>query len=654
MSKSFAMQLNPATPALGASATSLAFGNVSVGAAVTKSVTRTSSSTAPVTVSADSISGAESSATGGSLPAAPNPGQAALLTVQSSPTASSVTGNAPAETAESQAAKIRTTFHVRYINGSNVYIDGGRDAALNAGMQMVVKQDPTKPADDPSNASLEPGVVAKLTVVAVASTSAVCEVNAKGRELVVGDEVTLTNADVENIVQRDTVGDTRKYPIVISFSEGDPLDEEVRNAIPRPPLPEVNQLRGRIGFDMSTIQQLEQGGASSKEYGMVVRVDFTRMFGSHWNLNGYWRGERQTGSSSTATLQDLLNRTYLISLTYVNPESRWTAGIGRLYLPWASSLDILDGIYLARKVTSSTLFGVFAGSTPDPTAWNYDPQRRIGGALFNAHGGDFDRFRFSTTFGAGIQLYHWTTNRPFAFTQNEFSYKRYINIFEAMQVDRPTPNPGSAPVGTGIGESLVSMRVQIHPRVSLDVSDTYFRDVPTYVPALVGTGLLNQYLYQGVNGGARIVFPLHLTGYFSLGQSSNSSDTKSSLNELFGLILANIWKTGLEANVQYSKFNSSFASGSYRNISLIRNMGERIRLNLQVGKYAYSSTLAATNNSYFANVLCDTNLGARFFVEGNFTTQRGGTTNYNQWTTVLGYRFDNRSRSRREVHGNLP
>lgn len=561
---------------------------------------------------------------------------------------------APGDTAESKTAKIRTTFQVHYINGANAYIDGGRDAGLTTGTQMVVKQDPTKPSNDPSNASLEPGIVARLTVVAVASSSAVCEVKAKAREVVVGDQVTLTDADVEKIVEKDTVGDTRKYPMVISFSEGDPLDEEVRNAIPRPPLPEVNQMRGRFGFDLSTIQQLGQAGASTKEYGAVVRLDFTRMFGTHWNLNGYWRGERRTGSGPTATLQDLLNRTYLISLSYVNPESRWTAGIGRLYLPWASSLDIIDGVYVARKVASPTLFGVFAGSTPDPTAWNYNPQRRIGGAFFNAHGGDFDRFRFSSTFGAGIQLYHWTTNKPFAFTQNEFSYKRYINIFQAMQVDRPTPNPGSAPPGTGVGESLVSMRVQVHPRVSLDVSDTYFRDVPTYDPRLVGTGLLNQYLYQGVNGGARVTFPLHLTGYFSLGQSSDSSDSKSSLNELFGLILANIWKTGLEADVQYSKFNSAFATGSYRNVSLIRNMGERVQLNLQVGKYAYDSSLAAANNSYFANILCDANLGAKFFIEGDFTTQRGGTTDYNQWTTIVGYRFDNRSRTRREAHGNLP
>ena len=73
----------------------------------------------------------------------------------------------------STATPVRSSFQVRYINGPNVYIDGGRDAGLTEGMALLLKQDPTKPATDPSNNSIEPGIVAKLTVVAVASTSAV-------------------------------------------------------------------------------------------------------------------------------------------------------------------------------------------------------------------------------------------------------------------------------------------------------------------------------------------------------------------------------------------------------------------------------------------------------------------------------------------------
>jgi hypothetical protein len=221
-----------------------------------------------------------------------------------------------------------------------------------------------------------------------------------------------------------------------------------------------------------------------------------------------------------------------------------------------------------------------------------------------------------------------------------------------MQIDRPTANPNSAAVSTGLGQSLLTVRVQVHPRVTLDLTDTYFRDVPTYDATLVGTGLLDKYLFQGLNGGARIQFPEHITGYFSVGRSSDSSDPKASLNTLFGATMSNIWKTGLVADARYSKFDSAFAAGTYRSVSLTRDLGERFRLNLQGGSYAYTSTLAANSSSYFVNTMLDTNLGARYFVQSAFTAQRGGTMDYNQWTSTLGVRFNNRAATRRAAHAN--
>jgi len=204
-------------------------------------------------------------------------------------------------------------------------------------------------------------------------------------------------------------------------------------------------------------------------------------------------------------------------------------------------------------------------------------------------------------------------------------------------------------IGVGLGQSLLSLRVQVHPRVTLDVTDTYFRDVPTYDPLLVGTGLLDKYLYQGVNGGARVLLPAHVTGYFSVGRSSSSSDTKSSLNELFGVTITHIGKTGLMVDARYSKFDSAFASGIYRSVTISRDLTDRLRLDLQGGRYVYTSTLASNSGSYFANLLFDTNIGSRYFLQSGFTTQRGGTQDYNQWITTLGYRFDNRAAARRRA-----
>jgi len=558
----------------------------------------------------------------------------------------------PVASAADASAPTRTDFHVRYVSGPNVYIDGGRNAGLAAGTSLVLKQNPAKEGE---SAPLEPGVIAKLTVVSVASTSAICEVNATTRELAVDDVLSLPDAEVEKLVEKNTLGNTRKYPMVVSFSQGDPLDEEVRESLPRPPLPEVNQVKGRIGFDTSRISQLGQGATTSTEYGIVFRADITRILGSHWNLNGYWRGRFEAGSTpSEPTLQDTINRTYLMSLTYINPASRWTAGIGRLYLPWASSLETIDGGYIARKPSTNTVAGIFFGSTPDPSSWSYNPDGEIGGAFFNVHGGSFENAHFSSTAGAGVDLVNWSINRPFIFTENEFSFKRYFSLFHSMQIDRPTVAPSAPPLSAGLGQSLLSLRIQVHPRVDLDLTDTYFRDVPTYDPTLVGTGLLDKYLFQGVSGGARIRFPEHITGYFSLGQSSDSTDPKSSLNYLFGVTASDIPKTRLQADVRYSKFDSSFASGSYRSISLTRDLGQRLRLNLEGGSYVYNSSLAANSNSFFVNFLVDTNLGARYFMENAFTTQRGGTIGYNQWTTTLGFRFDNRASARRFANVKRP
>jgi len=561
----------------------------------------------------------------------------------------------PSPDAANLPASIRTAFHVRYVSGTSIYIDGGRTSGLAEGTKLVLKQNPSQPAKAGEDKALEPGVIARLTVVSVASTSAVCQVDATAREITADDVVTLPDDEVEKMVERNTLGNTRKYPMVVTFSEGDPLDEDVREALPRPPLPEINQIRGRIGFDMSFITELGQGGATSSEYGMAVRMDATRLFGTHWNLAGFWRGSLQRGSTpSQPTLQDLINRTYLMSLTYINLRSQWTAGVGRLFLPWASSLETIDGGYMGRQFSSNTVTGLFAGSTPDPTSWDFNPKGKIGGLFVNMHGGDYNSLHYSSTAGMGVNLIGWAVNRPFAFTENTFSFKRYFSLFHSMQIDRPTANPSTPAVSVGLGQSLLSVRVQVNPRVTLDMTDTYFRDVPTYDPTLVGTGLLDKYLFQGLNGGARILFPLHFTGYFTVGRSSDSSDPKSSLNTLFGVTKSNIWKTGLLVDARYSKFDSAFAAGTYSSVSVTRDLGETFRLNLQGGKYAYNSTLAASSNSFFVNALIDTNLGAKYFVENAFTTQRGGTQQYNQWTTTLGYRFNNRSSQRSLQRANTP
>src|SRR6476659_4786488 len=81
-----------------------------------------------------------------------------------------------------------------------------------------------------------------------------CSRLSKTADLQRGDIALLSQTDQDKLVQAQTLGPNRKYPQVVAFSEGDPLDEEARESVPKPPLPEINRARGRIGVGTTLIR----------------------------------------------------------------------------------------------------------------------------------------------------------------------------------------------------------------------------------------------------------------------------------------------------------------------------------------------------------------------------------------------------------------
>ena len=551
---------------------------------------------------------------------------------------------------------MRTEFHVKFVEQDSAYLDGGRSSGLTEGLKLVVKS-PAPPAGAKVSSSEKP--FAELVVVAVAETSAVTEIHKPDHEVTPGDIAYLSDEGIQAVVEQHALGATRKYPAVITFTEGDAIDEEVRANVPKRPMPSVNRATGRIGVDFSGMRSNDASKATSNNLGGVLRVDFTRIGGTYWNLRGYWRGRiRSSSSISQQTLQDRLNRTYHLGLTYENPNSRWVVGAGRMYLPWASSLDTIDGGYLGSRLGRRTTLGVFGGSTPDPTSWNYNPSRHLGGAFFNAEGGNFDGIHYSSTVGLGksFQNVSYTTvspagtstqssysdNRPFAFVENSLSYKRTFSVFDALQADRPSANPSTPSPGGGISRSFLTVRLQPVSRIELSANHTYFRDVPTFDPQLIGTGLLDKYLFQGFSGGLRVEIVKKIFVYTDLGRSSRTGDAKGSLNQMYGITFAHLPWIGVRADAHYSRFTSSFGAGTYRAFSLSRTFADRFHVEAIGGDQVFTSSLAGNQSAKFVTGNVDTTFGAFLFLQSGFTTYRGQLQNYNQWNVTLGYRFDNK------------
>ncbi len=537
---------------------------------------------------------------------------------------------------------LRTLFHVKFVQQDAAYIDAGRNEGLAEGMKLLAAV-PNSTVASPPNISPD-AVVAELTVVGIAETSAVTEIHELNGKVAPGDLAYLSESDLQTLVQQHSVSATRKYPAVISFTDDDALDEEARaQDVPRPPLPSVNRMQGRIGFDYFGTHSLDASQANGRDLGVVLRADFTRIGGTYWSFQGYYNGTiNSTSAVSQTTLQQLINRTYQLGLTYDNPVGHWVAGFGRLYLPWASSLDTIDGGYFGGRVHPGVIMGIFAGSTPDPTSWNYNPNRQIGGSFVNFNGGRFDGFHYSSTSGVGISLLSWAVDRPFIFLENSLSYKRSFSVYSAVQADSPAGNAAVSAPGPGIGRSFFTMRWSPVQHLQLDFNHTYFRDIPTFDPTLVGTGLLDKYLFQGFSGGARVDIVKQIAIYTELGRSNRTGDSSTALNEMYGVTVGRVPWLELRADAHYSRFNSSFGSGSYRAASLSRNINDRLRLEILAGDQGFTSTLAGNQSAKFVTGTVENDVGAYLFTQGGLTIYRGQQQNYNQWMLVLGYRFDSK------------
>jgi Abnormal spindle-like microcephaly-assoc'd, ASPM-SPD-2-Hydin len=109
----FTLTLNASVPTLSISPTSVAFGNVLLNIPATQSVILTSIGTAPVTVSAATVTGTGFSLVGGAIPVTLNPNQTTTLNVQFDPTVAGV------------AAGLLTITSNSSVNGTALVILGG-------------------------------------------------------------------------------------------------------------------------------------------------------------------------------------------------------------------------------------------------------------------------------------------------------------------------------------------------------------------------------------------------------------------------------------------------------------------------------------------------------------------------------------------------
>ena len=526
-------------------------------------------------------------------------------------------------------------FHVKQVAEDSVYIDAGAAAGLREGMTLSLKR------RKPGEARMAELPVAEVMVVSVATQSALCEVRRRTLEPAVGDEAELSIPDAVALTRARIAEGRRRYAQVISFTAAsDPLEEEVREYVPHPPLREEGRLRGRIGFELTTLTDRSGAGSSFAQEGAAVRVDWTRIGGSYWSLSGYWRGRITSNrGAGQQTINDLLNRTYHLGLFYNDPRSPYEFGFGRLLLPWATTLSTLDGGYAARHMRHGITLGLFAGTTPDPTQWNYDPTRQMAGLFTAFEKGSYDSIRWTTTVGAAFTRAQSQPERQFLFLENTLYAHNKFSILHSLEADRRNPRLMNGATGAQLSRNYLTLRYQPHSRFAFDVNHNYFRGIPTFDMRLIGTGLVDKLLFQGLSAGVRVEPIRRLMLTIDLGRTKRESDAKASLNQQYAAAWTGLPWIGGRIEGRYSRFASSFGDGGYQAMFWMRELGT-LRFELQAGEQSLRSAFTSQSRTRFVNSQLDWNFSARYFLSGGWMAYRGVVQNYDMLFFTLGYRFE--------------
>lgn len=526
-------------------------------------------------------------------------------------------------------------FEVTYVAADAIYINGGSDEGIQEGMELDITR--LLPGQALTSAQL----VGSVRVQATAPSSAVCTILLDQGQMAKGDIANLSPGDAEQVAYLLTSQNSRHYPQIISFSDltdQNPLEDELRAYVPRPPLAEINRLKGRISFQQSSLFD-GTSGRSSSQTGVAIRADMTRLGGTYWNFRGNWRG-RVSSRRGPETLTDLINRTYHIGFTFDSPYAKNTMGFGRLLLPWASSLNTIDGGYYGRRLKPSVTVGAFAGSTPDPSAWNFDPDRQIIGVFSSFEAGSFETVRYTGTVGAAHTRRSWRPERQFAFVENSVAVNRQFSVFHNAEVDnRSRGRFGSDTSGPVLSRSFLTVRAEASEYVTLDLSHNYFRGVPTFDDRLIGTGLVDQLLFQGVSGGIRVKLPGRSAAYAQLGRSDRQGDEIPSWNYLLGYTWGRLPWAHVRADFRTSRFSSSFGSGYYHSITLSRELSDALRLEVQAGQQDFTGALTRQNRARFVNSSIEWFFNRDYFFGSGITVYRGDVQNYSQLYLDVGYRF---------------
>ena len=132
----------------------------------------------------------------------------------------------------------------------------------------------------------------------------------------------------------------------------------------------------------------------------------------------------------------------------------------------------------------------------------------MAGVFTSVERGRYDRVRYVGTVGVAHTRRNWLAERQFAFLENGLFAGSHLSVYHSMEVDHQSKGRFESPTGGPVlTRSFLTVRAAATDWLSFDLSHNYFRTVPTFDTRLIGIGIADQLLFQGVTGGFRLGLP---------------------------------------------------------------------------------------------------------------------------------------------------
>ncbi len=471
-------------------------------------------------------------------------------------------------------------FTVRYLSAENVYLNGGSADGLKVGDRLVLKR--------------TGGCSTELEVVFVAEHSASCTFAVDSCGISVGDFAYLAGSDIpESATSSDSSIQIQVVPDTMPTSQPHkPL------ATPRklPPKFSGSLAVGYYSWNDQSVSNLDFQQATAR-----LNFKARRLFGREVTLNVRGRGrydQRERSYSSLVDRQAWENRMWELSLSYDEPQSRFTGAVGRILPRRVASAGYLDGALVESRLSEKTRVGLLAGAAPQ---WAYDPDAisiQKAGAYVTYIAGTAPTTYIEQTV-AGIGEYHGgDVSRELISLQGRINHANQWGIFHMTDIDI---NRSWRKEKAGQSIALTSVylngwyRLSNSARLSLayDNRTNYW----TFDTRSTIDSLFDDHLRQGVRSQLDLSLPQNIQSSLSFGLRDREGEPDPTYSYSVNLSKSSLWSVASRISGQYAAFDGPTEHGYNYSARVSDYVKMKLLVSLGLGGYSYRADVAIDNRT---------------------------------------------------------